>query len=352
MITFATRLRRRSAFAAAAPVALVLCAGSVTRAAAAGNLCIAMADSNGQVAGIQVDLKWDSACMSPNQGSGGMAQCTADPATGKQVRASVRPGPTLKAILFSMTDTNPFGDGSLFCCSFTRSSSAGSACCGLTMGNILGSDSTGKAIAANDFTLVATMDGQTCAASQAGSGGQQRPVAGGLQGGGGGVVAPPAVSGGAPAPVPQAPVAGAGATTAGGTTGGGAAKAAAPVVGVAPVVPGAGGVPAGSGAGAPAPEAPAGMDQVQRALEQFRGAATAPTEATAPRAIATPERTRAAGTPTAKTRATEAHGTPTAAAEKTPEANKTPQATPQGTPEATPLATPKAKPRHHKHKEN
>jgi hypothetical protein len=343
MFTPSARLRRR-ALATAAAVALVLGAGRITPAAAAGNLCISMADSNGQVAGIQVDLKWDSACMSAEQGAGGLAQCTADPATGKQVRASVRPGPTLKTILFSMTDTNPIGDGNLFCCSFTRSGSAGNACCGLTMGNILGSDSVGKAIPANDFTLVATMDGQACAASEAGSGGQA-PVRSGLQGGGGGVVAPPAVSGGAPAAAaPQAPAAAAPQAPAAG------AAPAAPAAGIAPAVPGVGGLPAAPGAAVPAPEAPSGMDQVQRALEQFRGAPTPAAEATTPAAIATPERTRAAGTPTAKSRATEAHGTPTAAAKQTPGADKTPQATPQGTAAATPQATPKPKPKHHKHK--
>jgi hypothetical protein len=180
---------RHCAFATAAAVALVLYAGSLTPAAAAGNLCISMADSNGQVAGIQADLKWDSACMSADQGTGRDARCSADPATGKQVRSSVRPGPTLKTILFSMTDTNPIGDGNLFCCSFTRSSSAGGPCCGLTMGNILGSDSVGKAIPATDFTLVATMDGQTCAAPEAGSAAQQPPLVSG--GGGSCELAPP-----------------------------------------------------------------------------------------------------------------------------------------------------------------
>jgi len=344
MFTPSTRTTR-CALAASAAVALVLSGGSFTPAAAAGNLCIAMADSNGQVAGIQVDLKWDGACMSASQGVGGLAQCTAESATGKQVRASIRPGPTLKTILFSMTDTNPIGDGNLFCCSFTRSSSAGGTCCGLTMGNILGSDSVGKAIPANDFTLVATMDGQTCAASEAGSG-SQAPVRSGLQGGGGGGVAPPAVSGGAPAAAaPQAPAAAAPQAPAAGVA------PAAPAAGIAPAVPGVGGVPVAPGAGAPPPEAPAGMDQVQRALEQLRGAPTPPAEATAAQAVATPERRRAAGTPTAKARATEAHGTPTAAANKTPEADKTPQATPQGTPEATPQATPKAEHKRHKHKE-
>ena len=68
MFTPSTRATRCVRGATAA-VALILCGGSVTPAAA-GNLCISMADSNGQVAGIQVDLKWDGACMSADQGAG------------------------------------------------------------------------------------------------------------------------------------------------------------------------------------------------------------------------------------------------------------------------------------------
>jgi len=170
---------------AAPAAALVLCAASLTPASAAGNLCISMADSKGKVAGIQVDLKYDSACMSADQDNGLLARCTAEPTTGKEVRAAIRPGPTLKAIFFSLTDTDPISDGNLFCCSFTRSSRPASACCDLTMSNILGSDSVGKAIPASDLTLAATMDGQACAASPAGSG-DQAPVRSGFQEGGGG----------------------------------------------------------------------------------------------------------------------------------------------------------------------
>jgi hypothetical protein len=313
-------LGRRTTTIAVA-IALLCGAGSIAPAAAS-DVCISMSGSPGTVAGIQLDLKWDGNCMSADKGSGTSARCTADPSTGKDIRAAIKPGPTLKAIFFSMADTNPIPDGDLFCCSFTRSSSAGNACCGLTMGNVLGSDPVGTAIQASAFNLLATMDGQPCTASQGGGGGQQGgPVRSGLQGGGGGV-APPVVS---------AP---------------GAAAPAAPVQ----QAPAGGGRPAIPGGNIPVPEVPSGMEQVQRALQQLtpREAPT-PAEPTAAAEVVTPQPTRAAGTPTAKARATEAHGTPTAAAKATPSAAVTPESkTPAATPEATPKARHKRKHKHEK----
>lgn len=310
ILKLSTAFARRALHTTAAAALFLAAAGTP---ATAGNLCISMANSGGQVAGVQLDLKWDGGCMSADTSSGTKAKCTANSSTGKDVHSSVKAGPTLTALFFSMSDTSPIGDGDLFCCSFTRSSNAGNACCGLSMGRVSGSDSTGGAIASSNFDLLATMDGQTCTTSGGGSaGGQQRPpLRSGLQGGG---VAPPVVSipGGAPAAgAPQAP---SGRAPAGGQPG----------------------APAGGGA---APEVPAGMDQVQRALEQLapRQAPTAPAEATAGDVVSTPR--PAAGTPTAKAHATEAHGTPTAAAKKTPSAAATPGSK---TPGATPAATPKA----------
>lgn len=288
------------ALSTTAAIALLLSAAGTP--AMAGNLCISMSNSGGQVAGVQLDLKWDGSCMAADTASGTKAKCVADSSTGKDVHSSLKTGPTLTALFFSMSDTNPIGDGDLFCCSFTRSSTGGNACCGLSMGRVSGSDSTGRAIPASDFSLQATMDGQACTASGSGSGGGQQPppVRSGLQGG---VVAPPVVSipGGAPAAgAPQAP--------------------------------------AGSQPAAPA-GVPAGMDQVQRALEQLapRQAPTVAAEATAAEAVSTPR--PAVGTPTAKAHATDTHGTPTAAAKKTASAAATPG---PKTPGATPKPTPKA----------
>jgi hypothetical protein len=305
-LRLSTALTRRALSTTAA--ALFLSAAGVP--AMAGNLCISMSNSGGQVAGVQLDLKWDGGCMSADKAGGSKAKCVANTSTGKDVQTSVKAGPTLTALFFSMSDTNPIPDGDLFCCSFTPSSTAGSACCGLSMGRVSGSDSSGTAIPASGFDLLATMDGQACTASGGGGGSgggrQLPPVRSGLQGGG---VAPPVVSipgGGAAAGAPQAPRAG---------------------------LPAA---PAGGGA---EPEAPSGMDQVQRALEQLAPhlAPTAAAEATAGEVVSTPR--TAAGTPTAKAHATQAHGTPTAAAKKTPSAAVTPGSK---TPGATPKATPKA----------
>jgi len=302
-LKLSTTLARRALRTTAAVALLLSAAGTPAKA---GNLCISMSNSGGQVAGVQLDLKWDGSCMSADTAGGTKAKCTADSSTGKDVHTAVKPGPTLTALFFSMSDTNPIGDGDLFCCSFTPSSSAGSGCCGLSMGRVSGSDSTGRAIPASDFGLLATMDGQPCTSSGGGGGGgggqPAPPVRSGLQGGG---VAPPvvAVPGGVPAAgAPQVP-------------------AAAPPA-----------APAG---------VPAGMDQVQRALEQLapHQAPTVAAEATAGETASTPH--PAAGAPTAKAQATAAHGTPTAAAKKTPSAAATPG---PKTPGATPKATPKSEP--------
>ncbi len=298
-------LPRRALHAAALALLLVSTGGRWTPAAA-GNLCIAMSGSGGQVAGVQLDLKWDGSCMSADQGSGTGARCSAEPSTGKDIRTVVSAGPTLRAIFFSMADTNPIPDGNLFCCNFSRATSAKSACCSLTMGNVRGSDSAGKAIPASDFTLLATMDGQPCAASD--SGGSQPPPA--------------------RAPLPRQP--------------GGVAPPAVSIPGGAPPAP-AQQAPAGPGGRlqAPAPRAP--LEQPQPAPEEaVPGEAPAqPTEApTRPLTITTPARTPAVGTPTVKARATAGQGTPTAAAKKPAGLVRTPAVTP-----ATPAATPKAEPK-------
>jgi len=307
-----TRRTRRALGALAVATACLGAAGSMAPAPAS-DLCVSMSGSGGAIAGIQADFNWDSSCMAADKGSGSSGRCTADPSTGKDIRAALKGGAGMKAIFFSMADTNPIPDGDLFCCSFTRlGGGGGNPCCGLTMGNVLGSDSVGKAIPANNFSLLVTLDGQTCAVNEA-SGSQPAPAGRGLQRSGG------ATGGGIAPPVVSAPGGAGGGTGTGqpGTTGGGQ--------------------PAGRGL---APAQPAGMDQVQRALEQLapREAPTVAAEATAPAMVGTPQRTAIAGTPTVKPKATEAHGTP-AAPQKTPSAaatrgSKTPGATPEVTPKA------------------
>ncbi len=332
--TPSTRLTPRARHALAVATTLLCGLGSAAPAAAS-NVCISMSGSGGLIAGVQLALKWDSACMSADAGSGVSARCTADPATGKDVHTSLKAGPgNMTALFFSMSDTSPIPDGDLFCCSFTRASTGGNPCCGLSMGKIIGSDSAGTAT--GTFSLTASVDGQVCG-SQGGTGGsgQQQPQGVGAPGGGG-IVAPPVVS----APGANAPAGGGGGGAPQAAPAGGSGQPASgekPAMGGQPV---GGGLPAGMPGKPEGQEAPAGMDQVQRALDQLRGAPTAVAEALTPRPVSTPRPAAMAGTPTVK-----APGTPTAAAKKSAETQATPGA--KTTP-ATPNATPKATPDHSK----
>ena len=301
-----TALARRALSTTAAAALFLSAAGTP---AIAGNLCVSMSGSGGQVAGFQLDFKWDSGCMSADKGSGDSARCTADPSTGKDVHSSLKAGPgNLRALFFSMSDTNPINDGDIFCCSFTRSSTAGNACCGLSMGRVSGSDSTGRAIPASDFNLLATMDGQACATSGGGGGGGQQPppVRSGLQGGGSGAAGRfrPGWRTGRCTPSP-----GRGPTSRSRRQRGSTRS------------------PRWDGSGAARPRATRAAPSADRSgrSNRRRGCAVTPRP----------------GTPTVKAHATEVHGTPTAAAKKTQSAAPTPgPKTPGSTPEPTPKAQP------------
>jgi len=267
------------------------------------DVCVSMENSDGQVAGIQAEFQWDRNCMTALTGSNGRPQCNADPSTGKDVHAALTPRGSLKALLFSMSDLGPMPDGNMFCCSFTFEGRPG--CCGLTMGNVLGSDPSGGQN--RSFDLVATVDGAVCGTTTGTGGGGAAPRAPAAP------AAPMAPPVGAVGGVPAAPAAPGGAAPA--APGGAAAPMRRAPGGDANVPP-----PAGGAAAEAAPQAPA-----------------APTVA-----AATPRRTpAAAGTPTAA----RTPATPKAAStvKTTPEAAKpTPEGTPgQPTPKAA-KATPAA----------
>jgi hypothetical protein len=274
------------------------------------DVCVAMENSDGQIAGIQLEMKWDGSCMSADLGGDNKPKCNADPNTGKDVLANLRAGPTLLALMFSMSNTSPMPDGPLFCCDFTYLKPGG-GCCGLSVGRVLGSDPAGRQDAS--FTLVTTVGGYACTESPAELPAARGPAAPRAPAGGG---APPAVS------VPGAPA--------------------------APAAPGQ--VPAAPAGQAPAGRAPFGPPGVppQQVPEQYQEPPAVeapiqrpterPTEVTTPYLV--PTRRTPAGSPTAKARVTAAKGSPTAAAATTP----SPAATPAATRGATRAATPKASP--------
>jgi hypothetical protein len=277
--------RGRVALRIVSAAALFLLGARQVARAAPADVCLTMSGGQGAVAGLQVDLAWDGSCMSADT-SGGI--CKADPATGKTVMPQSpirgRAQSTLRALMLSIVDTNPIPDGNLFCCTFKLANPSG-GCCGLTMGNVAFSDSTGHAPAAS-VSLSASVNGLDCGAAGAAQPPAARaPLPEPASNAPG--EAPPAVS----APGPQPPAAAAPAA-------GRAGPAAAPI---APVPPGAPAVPA--------PEAP-----VQAGEESATAQTTPPTAGTAA-AVGTPTRQR---TPTAGTTATAHTKTPTGTSHKTP----------------------------------
>jgi hypothetical protein len=123
---------------------------SVAEPESAGTVCVDLVGGTGFVAGTQNDLVWDPGCMEISE------PCAANPRHGKSVRTGLRQGPRLKAILFSLTNTDPIDDGELYCCPFRIASIPSGACCAVRIQNTLGSDSVGHAIATEG------VDGQIC----------------------------------------------------------------------------------------------------------------------------------------------------------------------------------------------
>jgi hypothetical protein len=101
------------------------------------DVCLALRDSGGRIAGIQIDIDWDSHCIAVNTNSSGEADCRPNPATRKIVMSGLR-GSGLRALFFSLSDTNSIPDGQLFCCSFTIAGTPPSTQCSITLKNALG----------------------------------------------------------------------------------------------------------------------------------------------------------------------------------------------------------------------
>lgn len=134
----------------ASEVSLRVRSTSVSVQERAGTVCVDLVGGAGFVAGTQNDLTWDPGCVEISE------PCGANPRHGKDVRIGLRPGPRLKAILFSLSNTDPIDDGELYCCPFRIASIPSGACCAVRIQNTLGSDSQGHAI------VTEGVDGQIC----------------------------------------------------------------------------------------------------------------------------------------------------------------------------------------------
>jgi hypothetical protein len=126
------------------------------------DVCIAMAGGNGKASGLQMDLSWDSACMTAARAGGNAAQCTSNPSTGKGVETNLLPDAQMRVLFLSVSDTSPVPDGELFCCTFTVVPSQAGSCCSVNIGNLILADAHGRRVYPPGITVQASVDGAVC----------------------------------------------------------------------------------------------------------------------------------------------------------------------------------------------
>lgn len=147
------------------------------------DVCIWMTGGNNEVAGVQMDLTWNPACMVPAAG-GNRPRCRSNPDTGKTVQSAPRGDATVRAIMLSFSDVDPIPDGELFCCQFRVTDNPPIGQCSVEFSNLIASTPTGQRTDARG--------GRGGAVNIARGGGAPPPVAGGYEP--------------APAPEPARPV--------------------------------------------------------------------------------------------------------------------------------------------------
>ena len=119
-------------------------------------LCVTMDSGGEQVAGTQNDLVWDGACATLTEDS-----CQASSHHGKTLHGNFPPTTdfTYRALLFSLTDTDPIPDGELYCCVFGVEVMNPGACCPVNIDGVGSSDPNGVALATTGVS------GRLCLAS-------------------------------------------------------------------------------------------------------------------------------------------------------------------------------------------
>jgi hypothetical protein len=129
------------------------------------DVCVAMAGSNGMVGGLQMELSWDSACMTAALATGNAAQCTSNPSTGKSVETGLLSDAEMRVLFLSLSDTSPVPDGDLFCCKFAVAQSQAGSCCSVELGNLILAGLTGHRIYGPNMTVQVSVGGVACSAT-------------------------------------------------------------------------------------------------------------------------------------------------------------------------------------------
>jgi hypothetical protein len=129
------------------------------------DVCVAMAGSNGMVSGLQMDLSWDSGCMTAARAAGNAAQCTSNPSTGKGVQTALLSDTQMRVLFLSLSDESPVPDGDLFCCKFEVAPSQADSCCSMNVTSLIVAGPAGSRIYGPGITVQASVGGAACDAS-------------------------------------------------------------------------------------------------------------------------------------------------------------------------------------------
>lgn len=111
------------------------------------DVCIVLPDNDGTVAGFQMDLVWDSSCLSVDQASAGEGACYGNPEARRAMfRTALRGANGLRVLALNLTDTSPIPAAvrDLFCCQFRVAPAAGGRTCSISVSEVIASDPKGN----------------------------------------------------------------------------------------------------------------------------------------------------------------------------------------------------------------
>jgi hypothetical protein len=133
------------------------------------DVCVAMTGSKGEVGGLQMDVSWNSTCMTAARAGGSDAQCAPNPSTGKSVQTALLSDAYMRALFLSLSDQGPVPDGELFCCKFAVASSQTASCCSVEIGNLILAGPTGSRIDGPNVAVQVSVGGVACGATAPGT---------------------------------------------------------------------------------------------------------------------------------------------------------------------------------------
>ncbi len=138
---------------------LTVSSDAVPRLGDPARICVTLEFETGElIAGTENLLVWDGECASIQDQT-----CEANPAHGKPLSKNVLKDPdfTLKALILSLTDTDPMPAGELYCCDFLVHADP-DACCSIALTRPGASDPDG-----NELVVAAGPPGEACLSTEA-----------------------------------------------------------------------------------------------------------------------------------------------------------------------------------------